>query len=259
MDNLLAAIERSKERPWPRVLYGLGIRHVGDVTAEALAAVCPSLDALLEADAERARPGRGRGPGRGRVGARVPVLRRQPRAAGAPPRRRADGGVGRAAAARGRAPDGAQRGHHRRTGGLLARRGQARRRRGRRQGDRFGEPVDRVRGGRRRPRARSSRRPSRRASRCSTRRRSSRSWTASGRRRPADGGRRRRPQSSAPAASRVTTLSWVVRAPVMSACSSASRTRSAAPRAADDPPGHRAHAVQVAGLGAHAPGGRRRW
>ena len=51
VDNLLAGIERSKERPWPRVLFALGIRHVGGVTAEAIAAVCPSLDALLDADA----------------------------------------------------------------------------------------------------------------------------------------------------------------------------------------------------------------
>jgi len=49
VDNLLAAIERSKERPWSRLLYGLGIRHVGDVTAEAVTAVVPSLDRLLAA------------------------------------------------------------------------------------------------------------------------------------------------------------------------------------------------------------------
>jgi DNA ligase (NAD+) len=60
--NLLAAIERSKERPWPRVLFALGIRHVGEVTAQALAAVCPSLDVLLEADAERLAEAEGVGP-----------------------------------------------------------------------------------------------------------------------------------------------------------------------------------------------------
>jgi DNA ligase (NAD+) len=60
--NLLAAIEASKERPWPRVLYALGIRHVGYVTAEAVAAVCPSLDALLHADAERLAEAEGVGP-----------------------------------------------------------------------------------------------------------------------------------------------------------------------------------------------------
>jgi DNA ligase (NAD+) len=36
--NLVRAIERSKEQPFPRVLYALGIRHVGSVTASLLAA-----------------------------------------------------------------------------------------------------------------------------------------------------------------------------------------------------------------------------
>ncbi len=62
VDNLLAAIERSKERPWPRVLFALGIRHVGAVTAEAVAAVCPSLDALLAADADLLAEAEGVGP-----------------------------------------------------------------------------------------------------------------------------------------------------------------------------------------------------
>ena len=62
VDNLLAAIEASKERPWSRVLYGLGVRHVGDVTAEAIVAVCPSLDALLTADAEGLAEAEGVGP-----------------------------------------------------------------------------------------------------------------------------------------------------------------------------------------------------
>lgn len=62
VDNLLAAIERSKERPWSRVLYGLGIRHVGDVTARAVVAVAPSLDALLQADAESLAQAEGVGP-----------------------------------------------------------------------------------------------------------------------------------------------------------------------------------------------------
>ena len=62
VDNLIAAIERSKSRPWSRLLYGLGIRHVGDVTAEAVVAAAPSLDALLEADAECSRTAEGVGP-----------------------------------------------------------------------------------------------------------------------------------------------------------------------------------------------------
>ncbi len=60
--NLLAAIERSKERPWPRVIFALGIRHVGGVTAEAVAAVAPSLDALLAAGEEELAAGEGVGP-----------------------------------------------------------------------------------------------------------------------------------------------------------------------------------------------------
>jgi DNA ligase (NAD+) len=36
-ENLVSAIERSREQPFPRVLYALGIRHVGSVTAELIA------------------------------------------------------------------------------------------------------------------------------------------------------------------------------------------------------------------------------
>ncbi|PLS69183.1 MAG: DNA ligase [Cyanobacteria bacterium M5B4] len=35
--KLLSALEKSKQQPWERVLYGLGIRHVGSVTAQLLA------------------------------------------------------------------------------------------------------------------------------------------------------------------------------------------------------------------------------
>jgi DNA ligase (NAD+) len=62
VDNLLAAVEQSKKRPWSRLLYGLGIRHVGDVTADAIVAVAPSLDALLAADAEVLAQAEGVGP-----------------------------------------------------------------------------------------------------------------------------------------------------------------------------------------------------
>jgi DNA ligase (NAD+) len=60
--NLLGAIERSKDRPWPRVIFALGIRHVGEVTAEAIAAVTPSLDALLAAGEEELAAAEGVGP-----------------------------------------------------------------------------------------------------------------------------------------------------------------------------------------------------
>ncbi len=62
VDNLLAAIDASTARPWSRVLYGLGVRHVGDVTAEAIVAVVPSLDALLSADAQTLAQAEGVGP-----------------------------------------------------------------------------------------------------------------------------------------------------------------------------------------------------
>ncbi|MEZ5126540.1 MAG: NAD-dependent DNA ligase LigA [Thermoleophilia bacterium] len=54
-DKLMAAIAASKGRPFSRVLFGLGIRHVGGVTAVALADVFPNIDALMLAgDAELA-------------------------------------------------------------------------------------------------------------------------------------------------------------------------------------------------------------
>lgn len=60
--NLIAAIEASKTQAWPRLLFGLGIRHVGDVTAAAIAGVAPSLDALLAADEETFSQAEGVGP-----------------------------------------------------------------------------------------------------------------------------------------------------------------------------------------------------
>lgn len=47
--KLVAAIEASKGRSFARVLFGLGIRHVGKTTAEAIAAAYPSMDALASA------------------------------------------------------------------------------------------------------------------------------------------------------------------------------------------------------------------
>ena len=48
-DSLLAEIERSKSAPLARVLLGLGIRHVGERTAQALSDAFGSLDALIAA------------------------------------------------------------------------------------------------------------------------------------------------------------------------------------------------------------------
>jgi DNA ligase (NAD+) len=51
-DKVLAAIEASKERPFAKVLFALGIRHVGAVTAQAIVDAFPSLEALLAASAD---------------------------------------------------------------------------------------------------------------------------------------------------------------------------------------------------------------
>ncbi len=51
--NLLAAIEKSKNTTLPRLLYGLGIREVGEATALALARHFGTLEPLMAAD-ERA-------------------------------------------------------------------------------------------------------------------------------------------------------------------------------------------------------------
>lgn len=62
VDNLLSAVDQSRGRGWSRVIYGLGIRHVGDVTARAIADVAPSLDALLAASEEDLARAEGVGP-----------------------------------------------------------------------------------------------------------------------------------------------------------------------------------------------------
>ncbi len=48
-DNLIKAIEGSKQQPFSRVLYGLGIRYVGSVTANLLTENFPSIDQLSQA------------------------------------------------------------------------------------------------------------------------------------------------------------------------------------------------------------------
>ena len=51
--NLIAAIEASKERPFARVLFALGIEEVGEVTGRNLAQGFRDIDVLLAADEER--------------------------------------------------------------------------------------------------------------------------------------------------------------------------------------------------------------
>lgn len=50
--KLVASIEASKARPFGRVLFGLGIRHVGKTTGAQIAAAYPSMDALMQASEE---------------------------------------------------------------------------------------------------------------------------------------------------------------------------------------------------------------
>jgi DNA ligase (NAD+) len=48
-NNLVEALEKSKATTLPRFLYGLGIRHVGEATAKALARHFGSIDAIMQA------------------------------------------------------------------------------------------------------------------------------------------------------------------------------------------------------------------
>ena len=50
--NLVEALEASKQQPWHRQLYGLGIRHIGEVNAKALAAAFFSINSLAAAALE---------------------------------------------------------------------------------------------------------------------------------------------------------------------------------------------------------------
>lgn len=53
VSNLLAAIEASKSNSLEKLLFGLGLRHVGEKAATILAEEFGTLAALMEADAER--------------------------------------------------------------------------------------------------------------------------------------------------------------------------------------------------------------
>jgi len=52
VNNMLNAIEKSKERPLARVIFALGIRHVGSETAEILARKFHGIEALAKASRE---------------------------------------------------------------------------------------------------------------------------------------------------------------------------------------------------------------
>ncbi len=51
--NILDALEKSKSTTLPRFLFGLGIRHVGEATAKALARHFGKLDAVMDATPEQ--------------------------------------------------------------------------------------------------------------------------------------------------------------------------------------------------------------
>ena len=52
IDNLIAGIEKSKTVPFERVLFGLGIRYVGETVAQKLAQHYRTIEALMAASAE---------------------------------------------------------------------------------------------------------------------------------------------------------------------------------------------------------------
>ncbi len=52
VNNLLEGIAASKQIPFERVLYGIGIRHVGETTAKKIARKIKSMNALMDASEE---------------------------------------------------------------------------------------------------------------------------------------------------------------------------------------------------------------
>lgn len=52
-ENLIAAIAKSRENPLHRLLFALGIRHVGEGSARALAKTFQTMDALMASDREQ--------------------------------------------------------------------------------------------------------------------------------------------------------------------------------------------------------------
>ena len=158
--NLFSAIEARREIPLERFIYSLGIRHVGETTAVALARGYGSWECLSRR-VPQARPRRCRGGG-GDGCARSDRRHRdrEPahlfRRGAQPPPHRTPGGAGahprRGEAARRFADRRQDRGVHRHAGEDDPRRGEGLRRAPRRQGLGLGVEEDRLR--RRRPRRR---------------------------------------------------------------------------------------------------------
>jgi DNA ligase (NAD+) len=53
VDNLLNSIEKSKQQPFPKVLFAIGIRYVGSGAAKKIAEHFSSIDELMDADSEK--------------------------------------------------------------------------------------------------------------------------------------------------------------------------------------------------------------
>jgi DNA ligase (NAD+) len=62
VDNLLRAIEQSKDRPLSRLLVGLGVRHLGPTGARVLSRELGSLEGIMEASEEEIAQVEGIGP-----------------------------------------------------------------------------------------------------------------------------------------------------------------------------------------------------
>jgi DNA ligase (NAD+) len=52
-EKTVGAIQASKSKPWSKVLYGLGIRHVGSVNAQTLTQAFPTVEQLAQATPEQ--------------------------------------------------------------------------------------------------------------------------------------------------------------------------------------------------------------
>ena len=61
-EKLVANIRESKDRPFARLLFGIGMSHVGKATAESIASAYPSLASLMEASEEDLSAVEGVGP-----------------------------------------------------------------------------------------------------------------------------------------------------------------------------------------------------
>ena len=61
-ENLIAAIGKSKQKPFPRLLFAIGIHGVGAINARVLANAFGSIDALMQADTDEIEHVEGIGP-----------------------------------------------------------------------------------------------------------------------------------------------------------------------------------------------------